>query len=37
LEIYDVAPFLKGKLFKNNGYAVVGNEVEKKFRRAGDE
>lgn len=34
LEIYDVAPFLKGKLFRNNGYKVVGNEVEKVFTRA---
>lgn len=33
LEIYDVAPFLKGKLFRNNGYKVVGNEVEKVFTR----
>lgn len=28
-----MAPFLKGKLFRNNGYKVVnGTEVEKVFR-----
>jgi DNA replication licensing factor MCM2 len=33
LEIYDVKPFLAGKLFRNNGYKVVGGEVEKVFTR----
>jgi len=33
LEIYDVKPFLVGKLFRNNGYKVVGGEVEKVFTR----
>lgn len=41
LEIYEVAPFLMGKLFRANGYRVVGEgrerAVEKVFNRRGDE
>jgi DNA replication licensing factor MCM2 len=43
LEIYDVGPFVKGRLFRANGYKVVGEgadrAVEKVFTRvgAGDE
>lgn len=37
LEIYDVAPFLKSKLFVANGYKVVqsdqGGQIEKVFTR----
>lgn len=37
LEIYDVAPFLKSKLFVTNGYKVLpgdhGGSIEKVFTR----
>jgi DNA replication licensing factor MCM2 len=37
LEIYDVAPFLKSKLFVANGYKVIpgehGGSIEKVFTR----
>jgi hypothetical protein len=32
-----VGPFLKGRLFKNNGYKVVDNEVEKVFKKNSDQ
>lgn len=41
LEIYDPNPFLQSKLFRANGYKIVGEggerAVEKVFRRAGDD
>lgn len=33
LDIYDLGGFLKGRLFRNNGYKVVGNEIEKVFTK----
>lgn len=35
-EIYDVAPFLKSKLFATNGYKLNENVIEKAFRRDDD-
>jgi len=32
-DVYDTAPFLKSKLFKTNGYKLVGDNIEKAFKR----
>jgi DNA replication licensing factor MCM2 len=36
-EIYDVGPFLKGKLCRNNGYRVDGGDIEKVFKSVREE